>query len=92
MKIQINVDRNIEGHQAREVTSPQGVPLRMIESEGGAAPTDPAPAKPTAEPETVATQAEASLQSEAGEIKEQARKSWTPGENLLTASSSAETH
>ena len=27
-------------------------------------------------------------QSEAGEIKEQARKSWTPGENLLTPSSS----
>jgi hypothetical protein len=47
-------------------------------------------AKPTVEPETVATKAEAGLQSEAGEIKKQARKSWTPGENLLTSSPSEE--
>ena len=42
-----------------------------------------------AEPETIATRAEAGLQSEAGEIKEQARKSWAPGagENLLSPSS-----
>ena len=74
--------------EAREVTFPHGVPVRMIEGEGAAAPT---PAKPAAEPETVATQAEAGLQSEAEEIKEQARGSWTPGENLLTPSSSADT-
>ncbi|MFO7557128.1 MAG: mechanosensitive ion channel family protein [Desulfobacterales bacterium] len=74
--------------EAREVTFPQGVPVRMIEGEGA---VEPALAKPTAEPETVATKAEASLQSEAEEIKEQARRSWTPGENLLTSSSSADT-
>jgi small-conductance mechanosensitive channel len=77
--------------EAREVTFPHGVPVRMIEGDGAVAPADPAQAKPTAEPETVATQAEAGLQSEAEEIKEQARKSWTPGENLLTPSSSADT-
>ncbi|MGK2943573.1 MAG: mechanosensitive ion channel domain-containing protein [Desulfuromonadales bacterium] len=74
--------------EAREVTFPHGVPVRMMESEEVA---EPALAKPTAEPETVATKAEAGLQSEAGEIKEQARRSWTPGENLLTSSSSADT-
>jgi small conductance mechanosensitive channel len=73
--------------EAREVTFPHGVPVRMIESEGTAEPGDRTRAKPSAEPETVATMAEAGLQSEAGEIKEQARKSWTPGENLLTPSS-----
>jgi small conductance mechanosensitive channel len=77
--------------EAREVTFPHGVPVRMIESEGAAEPVDPALAKQTTEPETVATKAEAGLQSEAGEIKEQARRSWTPGENLLTSSSSVDT-
>jgi len=76
---------------AREVTFPQGVPVRIIrESEGAAKPADSALAKPTTEPETIATKAEAGLQSEAGEIKEQARGSWTPGENLLTTSTVAE--
>ncbi|MFO7576819.1 MAG: mechanosensitive ion channel family protein [Pelovirga sp.] len=74
--------------EAREVTFPQGVPVHMIKSEEA---VEPALARPTAEPETVATRAEAGLQSEAGEIKEQARKSWTPGENLLTSSSAAKT-
>jgi hypothetical protein len=74
--------------EAREVTFPHGVPVRMIESQGAA---EPALAKPTAEPETVATKAEAGLQSEAKEIKEQALRSWTPGENLLTSSSSGDT-
>ncbi len=76
--------------EAREVTFPNGVPVRIIEGEGAAEPADPALAKPAAEPETVATKAEAGLQSEAVEIKEQARRSWTPGENLLTPSSSAD--
>ncbi len=74
--------------EAREVTFPQGVPVRMIEGEGA---VEPAAAKPAAGPETVATKAEAGLQSEAGEIKEQARRSWTPGANLLTSSSTADT-
>lgn len=73
--------------EARELIFPQGVPVHMIDSEGAA---EPPLTKPTAEPETVATKAEAGLQSEAGEIKEQARRSWTPGENLLTPSTSAE--
>ena len=77
--------------EAREVTFPNGVPVHMIESQGTAGSGDLALAKPTAEPKTVATKAEAGLQSEAGEIKEQARRSWTPGENLLTPSSSADT-
>jgi small-conductance mechanosensitive channel len=77
--------------EAREVTFPHGVPVRMIEDEGTAEPAEPPLAKPTDEPETVATKAEAGLQSEAEEIKEQARRSWTPGENLLTSPSSAET-
>lgn len=74
--------------EAREVTFPNGVPVRMVESQGAAEPAEPVLKKPAAEPDTVATKAETSLQSEAGEIKEQARKSWTPGENLLTSSSS----
>jgi ribosomal protein S8 len=77
--------------EAREVTFPHGVPVRIIEGEGAAEPAAPVRAKPAAEPETVATKAEAGLQSESKEIKEQARRSWTPGENLLTPSSSADT-
>lgn len=77
--------------EAREVTFPHGVPIRMIEGEGAVEQAEPALAKPTAEPEKVATKGEAGLQSEANEIKEQARRSWTPGENLLTSSSSADT-
>lgn len=74
--------------EAREVTFPHGVPVRMIQDERAA---EPALAKQTVEAETVATKAEAGLQSEAGEIQEQARSSWTPGENLLTPSPSADT-
>jgi small-conductance mechanosensitive channel len=77
--------------EAREVTFPHGVPVRIMEGEGAAEPAAPVRAKPAAEPETVATKAEAGLQSESKEIKEQARRSWTPGENLLTPSSSADT-
>jgi len=77
--------------ESREVTFPHGVPVRMVESEGSAKTAEPAVAKPTAEPETVATKAEAGLQSESEEIKGQARGSWTPGENLLTSSSSTDT-
>ncbi len=76
--------------EAREVTFPHGVPVHMIEREGVTELPAPAPSRPTVEPETIATGGEAGLQSEAEEIKEQARKSWTPGENLLTPSSSAE--
>jgi len=74
---------------AREVTFPHGVPVRMMESERGEKSAESAVARSTAEPESVATQAEAGLQSEAEEIRKQSRSSWTPGENLLTPSSSA---
>jgi small conductance mechanosensitive channel len=77
--------------EAREVTFPHGVPVRMIESEEAVARADPALTTPADGSKTVATKAEAGLQSEAEEIKEQARRSWTPGENLLTPSSSADT-
>ncbi len=70
--------------EAREITFPNGVPVRMIDAEKPAEPAKPAMSKPSAEPEAVSTEAEAGLESEAKEIKEQARQSWTPGENLLT--------
>lgn len=70
--------------EAREVTFPHGVPVRMMENEKTVERTEPAQEKPDEEPEAVSTKAEAGLQSEAAEIKEQARHSWTPGENLLT--------
>ncbi len=76
--------------EAREVTFPHGVPVRMIEAEGSVQTKAAVPPKKAAQPETVATEAEAGLESEAGEIREQARGSWTPGENLLTPSSSTE--
>ncbi len=73
---------------AHHVVFPHGVPVRMIAGAEAEDAGEPAPLKPTTEPETVATKAEAGLQSEAEEIKEQAIKSWTPGENLLTPSTS----
>ncbi len=73
--------------EAREVVFPHGVPVRIMEGGRAVEPSEPARAKPTAATEAVSTKGEAGLQSEAGEIKEQARRSWTPGENLLTSSS-----
>ncbi len=70
--------------EAREVTFPDGVPVRMIDTEREAQSAKAAEPKPPVEPEAVSTKAEAGLESEAEEIKEQARQSWTPGENLLT--------
>jgi small conductance mechanosensitive channel len=77
--------------EAREVTFPQGLPVRILEGEGAREHVGPTSAKPATEPDTVATKAEAGLESEADEIKEQARRSWTPGDNLLSSSSSAQT-
>lgn len=74
--------------EAREVTFPHGVPVRMIGGEGTAKSVEPEQATTAARPEAVSTKAEAGLQSEAEEIKIQARSSWTPGENLLTPSRS----
>lgn len=70
--------------EAREVTFPKGVPVRIIETERAGEPADTGRARLIEDPEAVSTEAEAGLESEAEEIKEQARNSWTPGENLLT--------
>ena len=74
--------------EAREVTFRHGVPVRMMEGERTVKSAEPDQAKTPGKPEAVSTKAEAGLQSEAEEIKKQARSSWTPGENLLTPSSS----
>lgn len=70
--------------EAHEINFPDGVQLHMRESEKALISDESAMTKLTATPELLSTKAEAGLQSEAEEIKEQARKSWTPGENLLT--------
>jgi hypothetical protein len=60
----------------------------MIDAKpSSAAPREPPPAS-AAPPEAVSTQAEADLGSEADQIREQARHSWSPdqGENLLSDS------
>jgi small conductance mechanosensitive channel len=72
--------------EAREVIFPQGLAVQMTEGERAPKPAESVQARAPTEPEAVSTQAEAGLQSEAEEIKEQARQSWTPGENLLTSS------
>jgi small conductance mechanosensitive channel len=72
--------------EAREVIFPDGVPVRMLDGAGERAATGRRPpATTSAEPEAVSTRAEAELQSEAEQIKEQARGAWSPeqGENLL---------
>jgi small-conductance mechanosensitive channel len=72
--------------EAREVIFPNGVPVRMLDGEAERAGMGrDQPAKAAAEPEAVSTRAEAELQSEAAQIKEQARGAWSPeeGENLL---------
>lgn len=74
--------------EAREVTFPHGVPVHMTDVETPAGPAGVTRAKEAAEPENVAAQGEADLQNDAEQIKKQARKSWTPGENLLTAAPS----
>jgi small conductance mechanosensitive channel len=76
--------------EARELVFPQGVPVHIVDGQGAEKADKPALTKPTEKPEAVSTNAEAGLQSEAGEINEQARRSWTPGENLLSPAPSVE--
>ena len=80
--------------EAREMIFPNGISIRMVDGESPRAGTRAAP-EPEAprsaeESEAVSTKAEAGLSSEAGEIEEQARKSWKPeeGENLLDSTDS----
>lgn len=70
--------------EAREVTFPNGVPVRIMEGELAEKSDQARRPKRSGEPEAVSTRAEAGLASEAEEIKKQARSSWTPGQNLLT--------
>jgi small conductance mechanosensitive channel len=70
--------------EAREVLFPEGVTVRLIESEDAY----PAPeGEIPQETDTFSTEAEGGLRSEASEIETQARHSRTPesGENLLNA-------
>jgi small-conductance mechanosensitive channel len=74
--------------EMREVVFPEGIPIQGLER--GRLTPEPGAARraippPAEEPDTVSTDAEAGLVSEAGEIEEQARQSRAPeeGENLL---------
>jgi small conductance mechanosensitive channel len=71
--------------EAREVLFPEGVSVRMIEPKDA---QPPPKSKLPEESDTISTEAEGGLRSEASEIETQARHSRTPesGENLLDAS------
>jgi small conductance mechanosensitive channel len=73
--------------ETRELILPDRIPVelsRPAKAGGAAAPPRP-PAPLAEEPETVSTEAEGGLHSEAGDIEEQARRARVPeeGENLL---------
>ena len=76
--------------EAREVVFPQGIPITMLDGKPAGTPDAqaeeqlPADAPPE-EPDVVSTKAEGGLQSEAGDLEEQARQSQPlqEGENLL---------
>jgi small conductance mechanosensitive channel len=80
--------------EAREMIFPQGVPVRMLATDGaektGAEVPEPAVPRQFEESGSVSTEAEAGLSSEAEEIQEQARQSrkQEEGENLLKPSAS----
>ena len=71
--------------EARELIFPQGVPVRMLSDTPSGENGHPPRACKDHPDEEVTTRAEASLKSEAEEIREQADRAWTPdsGENLL---------
>ncbi len=77
--------------EAREMIFPNGVPVRIISDDKVASQGKPSDTKniqlQPIEDNTVSTQAEGGLRSEAGDIESQARQSRTPesGENLLSA-------
>lgn len=79
--------------ESREIIFPDGVPVRMLNADGALGDGRPVqPVRPASEPEAVSTAAEAGLQSEAHEIKEQARQAWSPDreENLLSTANPKE--
>jgi small conductance mechanosensitive channel len=71
--------------ESREVIFPDGVPVRMLETEALAGDQAERPGPGGSELEVVSTAAEAGLESEAKAISDQARGMWSPdrGENLL---------
>lgn len=76
--------------EAREVVFPQGIPITMQDGERAGIPLAAAEKRlpagpPPEEPAAVSTKAEGGLQSEAGDLKKQARQSQPlqEGENLL---------
>lgn len=73
---------------AREIVFPNGVPVEMLSGKAGERPAGPIPEQPAGdETESVSTQAEAGLSSEAGVLEEQARQAKPTGENLLPGAS-----
>jgi len=72
--------------ETRELILPDRIPVELVQAEG-AAPDQPAAAQAVEEPDTVSTDAEGDLRSDAEEIEEQARRSRVPeeGTNLLEA-------
>lgn len=78
--------------ESREMLFPDGITVRMVEANGakldGASPARRRIPEGSAEAESVSTGAEDGLSSEAGDIKEQARRARTPedGQNLLDSS------
>ncbi|MGB1289076.1 MAG: mechanosensitive ion channel domain-containing protein, partial [Aggregatilineales bacterium] len=71
--------------EAREMIFPQGVPVQMLDSGRDVSAVEKS--QLSDEDDTVSTQAEGGLKSEADEIESQARQSRTPesGENLLVS-------
>jgi small-conductance mechanosensitive channel len=75
--------------EAREMVFPKGVPVHLIQDDEARAAAELAPRRsvqPANETGEVTTGAEAGLRSEAGQLREQARKARTPeeGEDLLS--------
>ncbi|MEO5590565.1 MAG: mechanosensitive ion channel family protein [Gemmatimonadaceae bacterium] len=66
--------------EARELIFPKGVPVTVVHADADALAGTKSRGEATAAPEDVATDAEAGLRSDAGQIKEQARTSRAPEE------------
>jgi hypothetical protein len=76
--------------EAREVVFPKGIPITMLDGKPVGTPDAPKEERrpadgPPEEPDVVSTKAEGGLQSEAGDLDEQARHAQLlrEGENLL---------
>jgi small conductance mechanosensitive channel len=78
--------------EVRELILPERIPVELYHADGalaeGLPPRELAAARAAEEPDTISTEAEAGLDSEAGDIEEQARRARVPdeGEDLLRPS------